>query len=308
MNEIALPQNAAWISALVLAGIVACVAAWVRVALLLVRGEAPFPYEPRRPVPWRFGDVAAILLVYLIPPLAGLALGLAGLEPGRTAPDVKARPEELGVSHPVLDLLASGPGTATLLFCVFVVVVVAPVVEEFLFRLVLQGWLERIERHGLRHRGLRRKIYGAMPILVTAVLFASLHFRTVQPKLDPARVIDMLSQVAVWNLVVLGLGVALLRLRSGATLADLGLQPQRILPDIGLGLTTFFAIAPPIYFLQAVLHYFLSDFFAPDPITLVFFAVALGLLYFRTHRITAPVALHVALNGTSLLIAWLAGG
>lgn len=306
MNDLAQPENAAFIGIFVIGGIAACLATWIWIATRLVRGEPVLPYEPRRRVPWRFGDVAAVFLIYLCPALLGLALSFTGVAAGRGEPDEAAKPEEVGVSHPVLDLLATDPSFLTLVFCIFVVVAVAPVVEEFLFRLVLQGWLERVERRRIRVRAMPPPIRGLMPVLVTAILFASLHFRVAQPKLEPTRVVDMLIQVAVWNLVVLATGVALLRMRRGATLVDFGVVPERILPDIGLGLLTFFAVAAPIYFLQAVLHFLLSDWFAPDPITLMFFAMALGLLYFRTHRIVAPVTLHMALNGTSLLVAWLA--
>ncbi|NLY00680.1 MAG: CPBP family intramembrane metalloprotease [Rhodopirellula sp.] len=306
MNDLAQPENAAFIGIFVIGGIAACLATWIWIATRLARGEPVLPYEPRRRVPWRFGDVAAVFLIYLFPALLGLALSFTGVAAGRGQPDEAARPEEVGVSHPVLDLLATDPGFLTLVFCIFVVVAVAPVVEEFLFRLVLQGWLERVERRRIRVRAMPPPIRGLMPVLVTAILFASLHFRVAQPKLEPTRVVDMLIQVAVWNLVVLATGVALLRMRRGATLVDFGVVPERILPDIGLGLLTFFAVAAPIYSLQAVLHFLLSDWFAPDPITLMFFAMALGLLYFRTHRIVAPVTLHMALNGTSLLVAWLA--
>jgi len=55
-----------------------------------------------------------------------------------------------------------------------------------------------------------------------------------------------------------------------------------------------------------VYHDLLPPDVAPDPIPLFFFALALGILYLRTHRISAPITLHVALNGTSLALAWLA--
>ncbi len=307
MNELAQPENAAIIVGLVVAGIAASIAIWSWVFRRLARHQRVLSYEGRRPVPWQFSDVAIIFLIYLAPALAGLFLSpLIGK--GTGGADQPGRPEELGVSHPVIELLASNPGVLTLLFCVGVVVVVAPVVEEFLFRLVLQGWLERWERHRLRRRVGRPRVRGAVPILLTAVLFASLHFRTVQPKLEPDKIVNMLIQVAVWDLVILAAGVALLRFRRGATLADFGVAPQKIVSDLGLGVATFLAIAAPIYLLQGALHILLGDIIAPDPITLVFFAIALGLLYFRTHRIVGPIALHMALNGTSLLVAWLAAG
>jgi hypothetical protein len=41
------------------------------------------------------------------------------------------------------------------------------------------------------------------------------------------------------------------------------------------------------------------------PIPLFFFALALGYLYQRTHRLLAPVVLHMCLNACSMLFLWL---
>jgi len=42
-------------------------------------------------------------------------------------------------------------------------------------------------------------------------------------------------------------------------------------------------------------------------VPLFFFALVLGTLYYRTHRLLPLIVLHAALNGTSLLLAWLGG-
>src|SRR5690606_3810205 len=60
---------------------------------------------------------------------------------------------ELDRAHPIVVLLARRPGLGTFLFCLATVVVMTPIAEEFFFRLVLQGWFERIE---LRFRRLFR--------------------------------------------------------------------------------------------------------------------------------------------------------
>ena len=69
-------------------------------------------------------------------------------------------------------------------------IVVAPVFEEFMFRGVLQGWLEKLEaaivsRRRARERGELSSVspvefvdspLGAMPILMSSLLFALMHF------------------------------------------------------------------------------------------------------------------------------------
>jgi membrane protease YdiL (CAAX protease family) len=47
--------------------------------------------------------------------------------------------------HPVIDLIDQRPGGATLVILTVSTVVIAPLFEEFLFRVLLQGWLEKLE-------------------------------------------------------------------------------------------------------------------------------------------------------------------
>jgi membrane protease YdiL (CAAX protease family) len=68
----------------------------------------------------------------------------------------------------------------------------------------------------------------------------------------------------------------------------------------------FLTIAAPLYLLQfAIAMVTIPRGIAPDPFTLFPFALVLGYLYYRTHRIVPSMALHLALNGTSLLLAWI---
>jgi membrane protease YdiL (CAAX protease family) len=57
------------------------------------------------------------------------------------------------------------------------------------------------------------------------------------------------------------------------------------------------------------LSYILPKKFAPDPIPIFFFAIALGLLYNRTHRALPSIAVHMALNAASLamVLSWRGG-
>ena len=66
-------------------------------------------------------------------------------------------------SHPVIDLLANDPTPKTRLAVVLSAVIAAPLAEEFFFRRVLQGWLERWVPGG-----------GAVPL--AAAVFALMHW------------------------------------------------------------------------------------------------------------------------------------
>jgi membrane protease YdiL (CAAX protease family) len=293
-----------------LLGVGASIVIWLTIARRLAGGEAVLPYERRRPVPWHGRDVGLILLVYLAPALLSLALsGAVGpKEVLKPAPHGQEKQEKVDISHPVIELLRSRPDALTLLFCVFTVVLVAPIVEEVLFRLLLQGWLESVETGARRQLRRWSPVHGFWSVAIPAVLFASLHFRTAQPPPDPEELLLTLAWVASWNMVTMAVAAVWLRVQRGATLSDLGIVPRKLPADIRLGLLTFLAIAAPIYLVQAGLQWVLKDVVAADPLTLSFFAVALGLLYFRTHRLVPSIVLHMALNGTSLALAWLLAG
>ena len=51
-------------------------------------------------------------------------------------------------THPLIELLKENPNPLLFLAIAFTAVIVAPVAEEYLFRFLLQGWLERVARRG----------------------------------------------------------------------------------------------------------------------------------------------------------------
>ena len=58
-------------------------------------------------------------------------------------------------------------------------VVVAPIVEEFFFRVLLQGWLEAGDRRRRRQLPQFRRLLpiGGGPIVLASLAFAALHIR-----------------------------------------------------------------------------------------------------------------------------------
>lgn len=122
--------------------------------------------------------------------------------------------------HPLPQTLLREASPLLLLLGALVAVIVAPISEEFLFRVLLQGWLESVEQRLSAWRNLPT---GVMPIMVSSVLFALAH--------------------------------------------------------TGHG---------------------------PDPIPIFALAVVLGYVYQRTHRYTPCVVIHLCLNGASMLMLALA--
>jgi len=275
---------------------------------------------PRRPVPWGMIDVFVIFLLHAAIPTFccdvihdnGLFLWTAPEPEIVSASESDAERDESDSSgseqkarkHPALRVIGALDGGAGLWIVLLVVIAIKPIQEEFLYRLVLQGAIEKYERM-LRHPiplgrfGAR----GLLSISMTAFYFASVHVRSPEKEFDVALGFQGIAAMFVAMPVVLIVCIAYLALR-GAKLKDFGVQPDRILSDVRTGFLTFLLIACPVYGLQGSLD---KIFAGPviDPFTLFPFALVLGFLYFRTHRIVPSIVLHMSLNATSVaLLMW----
>lgn len=263
------------------------------------------PYRPRHPVPWTVYDLVLVLLLYVALLGVGMAVVEQILGPEAGTPPAIIDVENPSTPHVIARLLAAG-GFARAMLCVVSAVVVAPIVEEFLFRVLLQGWLERVgvvlRRQTPTFR--RRLPRGFGPIGLATVLFAALHFRVDAPAANLRYQQYLLVANTVANVLALVLAVGLLKIRCGASGEDFGWQPRAFWSDVRMGLWAFLATAAPIYLVQLAVTAALPAYISADPITLVLVAGLLGTLYFRTHRIVPSVSYHMALNATSMAMAW----
>ena len=291
----------------VLLAIAVCAATWLWIVRQSQRKRPVAPYQPRRPVPWCAMDLVLIVAFYLALP-AGI-VGLAGVFGGPKAPEAAPTHSAEGstTDHVVGQLIEEG-NVWILLLCGVSAVVMAPAIEEFFFRVLLQGWLEAVEHRWRRRLPTLRRLIprGVGPIVLTALLFAWMHFRVETPRKGVHFLVFQQVAMILSGLLAMAFAVGLLRWRAGATAADLGWVPAKVLGDLKIGLTTLLAVAVPVYALQVGLRSALPSYIAPDPFPLFFLALALGILYYRTHRIAPLFALHAMFNATSLALVWLA--
>jgi len=262
------------------------------------------PYEPRRPVPWCAFDVLLAFCLYFFMPVGVVRIShdVFGIENPASAE--ANSPEELDTAHPLARMLVENPNVWVIVLGIATAVFVAPVTEEFLFRLLLQGWLETAERR-LRRKlpELRRLTVGVMPVAMAAFLFAGLHFRTASPRLEAEEIVFLVGVRTAVNLLTVGIMIAWIRIAARATLADFGISFSHWKSDIKLGMTAFLVVTIPVYVLLILLQNLLPENSVVDPLPLLLLAVVLGGLYYRTHRIVSSIMLHMAFNATGVILA-----
>jgi membrane protease YdiL (CAAX protease family) len=270
------------------------------------RGLPLLPYQPRRPVPWTGIDVVLIVLVYVfIPPLvmraSGTRLDVPAVAQSKTAEDAP-----LDTSHPLQRVLSKKSPTAwPVAICAVLTIVIIPITEELVFRLLLQGWLESVERQ-LRRRvaWLRRIVVGAMPVTTVAILFAAMHIRTPQPRVEPSTEVIMTLVVrAAASLVIVAVLACWLKFAAGAKLADFGIVPCKVAGDIRIGLLAFLAVTVPAYAVMFGVSQLVPKNVVADPIPILLLGLTFGVLYYRTHRIVPSIALHMAFNAVGVFLA-----
>ena len=99
----------------------------------------------------------------------GIAMCIAMLVPVYAVQSLVVYMLGLPSSHPTIEQLIADPSGNGLLAAVIGAVIVAPLFEEFAFRVLLQGWLERIAGPS------RRRSASIWPIFVSSFFFAITH-------------------------------------------------------------------------------------------------------------------------------------
>ncbi len=310
------------IAALVAFLLSAAIVVWTVIFSRWAHGRTLAQYERRRPVPWGALDIAVVFGAYFLLTALIPSFALELLPPEKRRPlehrspepvvqpveqfgaanieEAKDKPEGQ-VVHPIVRLIRSRLPSAVILAAALALLI-APLSEEMIFRVVMQGGMEALaRRQRLSIRWLRR----CLPVVVPALVFGLLHWNSDSREYPREFYIALLSGVAVGATASFVFAIGWLRVVRRATWADLGISAVRWKLDLGLGLASFAALAVPIYALQLGLTLFMPKGIAPDPLGIFFFALVWGYLFRQTHRIGPSLISHMALNATSLTAALL---
>jgi len=180
---------------------------------------------------------------------------------------------EADTPHPLVEQLQEHPSTEMLVLGFVMAVIAAPLFEEFIFRGLLQGWLERREDEVLDFAETSR--FPQVEVLdSTGELVTVAHNLTEAFDL-PRDQADEMEEVVT--------------------------NPRRPAQGWLSGLPhgwTPILLSGVVFGLAHLGH-------GVSPVPLVLFGIVLGYLYQRTHRLAPSITAHMVFNSYSMLLLWL---
>ena len=203
------------------------------------------------------------------------------------------------------------------------VVLIAPLTEEFIFRVLIQGYLEKIFPPVLRVKSDSRdaerdvlvaRLKNALAVsAIQAGLFALMHVGVPESPDAPTPLVDLFRSTVVSSVslvLTLVVGLVFIVKLCGATSENLGLQSETPRDaDIGKkafdklqewtrGVYILVYISPIVFGVNLLLANLVPNFVvAPAPIFI--FSFFEGLVYYRTRSYFTVVGMHMALNFAS---------
>lgn len=189
--------------------------------------------------------------------------------------------------HPIIETLGQQPDDWLFLLSGLSAVAVAPVAEEFFFRVLLQGWLETLGDASTLDGGNIEEL--GEPVSTGVLL-------PIEPSSgDQESDVGMPAAASSARSAVFDDAFRSPAPEDSRPGRHLHTRPNQPWDTAAIGITSL---------VFALLH--LGQGWAPVP--LFFLSLALGWLYQRTHRILPSVVVHVCLNGCSLLMLRMASG
>ncbi len=191
--------------------------------------------------------------------------------------------------HPIIELLKEHQQPWLLALCGVSAVLVAPVTEEFFFRVLFQGWLESL--------AARPPSEGESPLARSASDESDSHVAAPSSDLPTSPFAS--GPAATEN--------------PYATPTSTFLPPEEASLPFAEQAATYPAAAKTIggvrwesasIVISSLVFSLLHLGHGADPIPLFFLALTLGYLYQRTGRLLPSVVVHFCLNGCSMLLLW----
>lgn len=178
-------------------------------------------------------------------------------------------------THPIIELVLENPNFEFFVVAGFSAVIVAPLVEELVFRVLIQGWCEKLASF----RG------DPMVVLLGKLRLNGQQAINVESAADTTE--DAVVSAPTIAEVDENPDASPAMQQAAASTKHMQSEDQ---PRVAVW--PIFASAA----MFALMHYS----HGPDPIPLFFFAIGLGYLYRQTHRILPCVVVHFLLNALSL--------
>ena len=253
-------------------------------------------------VPWTGLDVLLFFAVWLIAQVGcGIfAAIVAPLPPQKQAVTIMDKEQEHH-GHPIVQLVEQGIHSPMVLLVAFLAAVVAaPLLEEFLFRLLLQGWLAT-------HFSQFRVPYANGVAVVTASFFFAIIHAGNDSAVHWQILFYSFSAVIVTNLLIFTAGIIYLAKGRNVKMTHCLFGTGRFFhPHF-----CFYAGYCCVVLGFIVIFSYLLEGFCPDtntdPIPIFFFSLLLGTLYSKTRNLSYCILLHACLNLTSLILLFLSG-
>ena len=318
-----MPDEVALMAELVFRALIIATLAWWGAILFSARlRKALWPRYRFHQLAWPLRDVLFVWLIFfvsmavsaMLPPQSKRGVLETSVAPERCSatsePQDHVEDEASRHVHWVLLLIRGDRSLGTLALCLVATGILAPIVEEILFRGLLQGWCHTLELQSRRNRLTARRIWGRMPvgaisIGVVATLFAMAHYRLNQSPPAQEAIKTMVARQAIAYLLFLAAVSVIAVIRNPSRWARLFFDRRWFVRDLVFGTGWFLAALVPLYLVQGFLKSALPKQTPADPFTMVFVGAILGILFARTGRLTASIIFHVLLNITSLSLALL---
>ncbi len=191
--------------------------------------------------------------------------------------------------HPLIELLKKNPDPEFFAVATFAAIIVAPLAEEFLFRVLLQGWLERMFATNREHTDV--------------LVFGGRQQIERQPGTPPNS--GGGSQADLPSSPASPTASQQVNPYLSATPTEIGSQETELMGAGGTKPSSEFQPRPTAIIVSSLFFALSHWSHGPDPIPLFVFALGLGYLFQRTHRIVPCIVLHLLLNLCSILALWL---